>query len=167
MKIPKQWLHIGMNFIDTKQIYPIKNEPLFPKPIGGLWASPFELGSEYYSDWQRFRDEVWGNEKKEKGVIFRFEKNARIYVIHTQQDLIQLIQKVGYGKSPLPFMTNVTIDFEKAKEVYDVIYLTKQGQIETRNPFVNREYNLYGWDCESALILNPEVIGNQMPVLLQ
>ena len=44
------------------------------------------------------------------------------------------------------------LDFEKIAENYDAIWLTEKGMQETRwsNP------DLYGWDCETFLILNPK-----------
>lgn len=164
MNMPKQWLHLGNDIIDSEHFHPIKNEPLFPKPIGGLWASPLQLGSEHYSEWEKYSTHIWGSTKNQKAVIFQLKKNARVYVIDNQQDLIQLIEEVGSVKVPFYFKLNVTIDFEKTKELYDVIYLTKKGQSATRLPLINREYNLYGWDCESAVILNLDAIGKSLPV---
>ncbi|PLS19044.1 hypothetical protein CVD28_01170 [Bacillus sp. M6-12] len=164
MDIPKQWLHIGNNHIDINLIEDIRNAPLFPKPDGGFWASPFRFGTDYYSEWQGFSEYIWGKTKNEKAVIFYLKRNARVYSIDSQEDLIRLINEVGSVENPFPIKTTTILEFEKAKEYYDVIYLTSKGQQETRNPFSKREYKLTGWDCESCLILNPMVIGKQMPV---
>ena len=47
------------------------------------------------------------------------------------------------------------IDFEKMSKKFDAIYLTEQGEYKTR--FIDR-YSLYGWDCESILIMNKNII---------
>jgi hypothetical protein len=167
MGIPKHWLHIGTNQITIEGFQPIINDPLFPKPIGGIWASPFQLGESYYSQWHEFSDYVWGNNKREKGVVFTLHNHARVYVIDSQKDLIQLIDKVGMVENHFPLLKKVILDFEKAKELYDVIYLTKEGQSQTRYPMTNRDYNLMGWDCESCLILNPMTIKNQVTVSIK
>lgn len=171
MNIPTQWLHIGTHIIDKEQFKPIKNIPLFPKPDGGIWASPLQLNETYRSDWHQFCMGVWGKTMNQKGVVFSFKRNSRFYVIDTHKDLIGLTEKTGIATDALTeqlsvFMKRSHVDFEKATKLYDVIYLTQQGQYETRTPFQNREYNLYGWDCESCLILNPDVIETQLPISL-
>jgi len=42
------------------------------------------------------------------------------------------------------------LDFEQLSKTYDAVWLTYNGERKTRysNP------DLYGWDCESVLILN-------------
>lgn len=47
------------------------------------------------------------------------------------------------------------ISFNSLKERYDAIWLTETGQWKTR---LSRPLNLYGWDCESLVILNKRVI---------
>ena len=47
------------------------------------------------------------------------------------------------------------IDFKEASKTWDAIFLTEKGQRETR---FTHPKNLYGWDCESVLILNSNII---------
>jgi len=42
-------------------------------------------------------------------------------------------------------------DYEECATRYDAIHLTDRGQWATR---MTHPKNLYGWDCESVLILN-------------
>lgn len=81
MKIPKHWIHIGHDVIDFKQFKSVRNISLSPKPIGGLWASPFKLTGDYKSSWHSFTASIWGEYKNQKSVVFTFKKEARIYVI--------------------------------------------------------------------------------------
>ena len=166
MKIPKHWLHIGTNELTIQQFKKPHNHPFLSKPRGGIWASPFWLDDSYHSDWHEYMFGIWGKSRRLKGVVFSFKENTRFYVINSQQDLIELIDKVGKTQSPLPVTFNVGINFENAMNAYDVIYLTEQGQNETRMPFQNTEYNLYGWDVESCVVLNPHVIEEQMPLTI-
>lgn len=169
MKIPEQWLHIGTDAIERHKFRPIINRMGMPKAYGGLWASPYRLNADYYSDWQEFWHREMGVTGRHDAVIFSFKKAARIFVIDTQDDLIRLIDEVGAAESILPLRSLKQIDFENAKNHYDVIYLTEQGQWETRMPFERMEYNLYGWDVESCFILNYDVIENQrsMSILVE
>lgn len=167
MYIPEKWLHIGTNRLTVKSFTPIKNDPVVPKPHGGIWASSLLFHQDYYSHWQEFSINTFGKRKKDKqGVIFSLKRNARIYVIDTQEDLMNLVKEVGIAKSPIPYLNTVLVDFERAQQFYDVIYLTRKGEVETKRPLVHREYNLCGWDVESCLIMNPYVIGRQLPVTL-
>lgn len=44
------------------------------------------------------------------------------------------------------------LDFELLAKNYDAIWLTENGQSETHLYY---PINLYGWDCETVLIMNP------------
>jgi hypothetical protein len=57
-------------------------------------------------------------------------------------------------------------NFEKAAEKYDMIYLTKKGERDTRLPWIKREYNFYGYDCECGILLNYK-IRSQKPIKLK
>lgn len=47
-------------------------------------------------------------------------------------------------------------DFETLSKTYDCIWLTEKGECETHFlPYPNFSNDLYGWDCESLLIMNP------------
>ena len=59
----------------------------------------------------------------------------------------------------MPFFEGVMKfpDFEKVALEFDAIHLTTRGMMETRfTPFETPD--LYGWDCESVLVLNRDVI---------
>lgn len=94
-------------------------------------------------------------------VIIDFKDDVKFFVIDSQEDLIELINIIGEATSELikiiPSIWKIP-NFEVAAEVFDVIYLTNEGQWKTRMPFQNHEYSLYGWDCESTLILNFDCI---------
>ena len=125
---------------DIKLFKPIKNR-MHTKPEGGLWGSPVDC--EY--GWRQWcEDEGYGD------LSSKFKTNCigNTLIINHLIDLNNFIwQKNDY--------CNDFPDYEKMlKSGVDIIYLTESGQRETRfsNP------GLYGYDCESVLIMNPACI---------
>lgn len=134
----------------------IKNagtEGIWCKPIGGLWASP--LDSKFsWRDW--CRAENFRDTGKQVKVILDIDMGNFI-TIKSEADLSQL---PWYHLAGLNLME--AIDFEKlAADGIDGIYLTEQGQWATRFSFPR---TLYGWDCESILILNERCISHYQVV---
>lgn len=170
--IPKLWLHMGPEELKKEAYNEIKNQMMFNKPYGGLWASPYEEreSGRYLSDWHEQSVQM-GFEESKKAVLFSFKKNARVCVIDNQEDLIQVVNTYPANESypnELKFLIrHKYIDYEKLKQDYDVIYLTEKGQWTTRNPLTNWEYSLYGWDCASCIVLNFDVIDKQLKVTIQ
>jgi len=124
---------------------PIKNREWI-KPHGGLWSSPIdsELG---WADWCKSND--YGNLSQS----FEFEFEGNVFVIDSYDDALSApiltCDVLDYKKH--------YIDFEKLIALgYDAVWLTECGEYETRN--FNRPLSLYGWDCESVLIMNPDCI---------
>ncbi len=130
----------------------VKNDN-FNKPLGGMWSSP--VNSNY--GWIDFcKNEEFRLESLNEH--FEFKIDGTIYTIDTVEDLYRC-PKLNPSWSD----TTYYIDFEQMIKIgYDAIYLTENGQHETR---FHREYNrsidnftLYGWDVECVLILNFDCI---------
>jgi hypothetical protein len=144
--IENEFITYGSNKFDKNKFDPIKNMD-FIKPHGGLWSSP--INSEWgWKDWcinNGFREEKLSNWFK-----FRLRKDSIILIIDNLNDLKELyeIEKVitSYG--------DIFPDFEKLSKSFDGILLTDIGELATRLTYPG----LYMWDCESLLVLNPEVI---------
>lgn len=111
---------------------------------GGLWTSPVE--SEW--GWRQWGEsENYGNFDHSFDVEFA----GSVYEIDNYADL----EAIPKGNTERKFTT--AIDFERlVNEGIDAIHLTIAGQIATR--FIDRPFNMYGWDCETVLILNPLTI---------
>lgn len=129
-------IHYGSQVYDGNKFKEIKNS--WTKPNGGLWTSPVDSLYGWY-DWcksENFRDCNIENS-------FRLKLNigAKICKIDTLEDLLNLPIYKTYPRY---------LDFEKISLIYDCIWLTVNGQYDTRYS----EPNLYGWDCESVLLLN-------------
>lgn len=120
---------------------------LFIKPYGGLWCSP--LDSAYgWIDW--CKAESFGDITHEQRVILDVDM-TNFVVIDSVEDMES---KLLWGQIiHSPFQA---IDFEKiVQQGIDGVYLTEDGQYQTRFSYPR---NLYGWDCETVLILNERCI---------
>lgn len=129
-------IHYGETKYDPDRVKPIRNQWI--KPKGGLWTSPID--SNY--GWIDFCD--FRPIDKDEYFEVILTDNCRILKIDSFEDFIVL-----------PFMDDKYLDFEEISKEYDVIWLTEKGESETRCEYPK---SLYGWDCESVLILNPSVI---------
>ena len=138
-------IHFGSSRYNKSKVHPIKNEN-WCKPKGGLWTSP--INSNYgWKEWceaENFRDCFFENSFK-----LKLKDDAKIFIIDSLSDLQKapLVDfKIGehYQKQYL--------NFELIANSYDAIWLTEKGQHQTH---LSYPLSLYGWDCESVLILNP------------
>lgn len=140
-----------------KPIY-IKNAELndeggyWCKPKGGIWASPVESGY----GWKEWCDGAeFENLEKMVKVEMKIDIEKFI-VIDKHSDMNKLPWYVRIPGTRIEF-----IDFEKlVNEGIEGIHLTEQGEKKTRFPYIfsDKHRNLYGWDCESILILNERCI---------
>jgi hypothetical protein len=141
----RQLIHFGSPAYLPQTVKPIVNDN-WSKPKGGLWTSPVDSlwGWKDWCEFEQFRECDEDNSFK-----LQFKLDANILVIDCLQDL-----------KKLPMQTVVVTheyqkkypDFELLAKQYDAIWLTEVGEQETRMSY---PANLYGWDCESVLILNP------------
>lgn len=148
----KNWIFINNDKITKEKFNRIQNGS-FIKPKGGLWLSPYTKDNEYTSQWHYFlTNEMDINTKGMKGTIVRIKENARILVIDSLDDLKKIFEKY---ELPLDVSTFFRVlDFEKLAKDYDAILLTEKGQWLTRLS----QPNLYGWDIESMLVMNFDII---------
>jgi len=157
IKVPKIHVILGKQLLDKDKFNPIKNREGFSKPKGGLWASPYYPNRKYVSAWHEWCDCEQSDWLTNDSVVLELKDDIRCFVIDSQRDLIKLFYIVGEARSDyLCFMNSIlkVLDFENAAKMFDAIYLTEKGQWETRMPLQRQQYNLYGWDCESILIMN-------------
>lgn len=131
---------IGERF-DSSKFEPIQNR-LFVKPLGGLWASPTE--TKYgWRDW--CIEESFRIERLEES--FEFWYSGNVLKVDSVADLDRMTWVAVYDIMQYP-------DFEAMQNSgVDAIWLTERGQSQTRY-LPGR--NLYGWDCECVLVMNPD-----------
>jgi|GEM_PF-2510319 len=132
--------HYGARQYDPSKFKPITDDHLV-KPRGGFWASP--VGCNY--GWREWCDaESFGD----LSTHFDIEFEGVALVIDSLED----------ARDQLPWvelMPNWSFPLFQPLEMsgIDAVYLTERGQQETR---FARPHSLYGWDCESVLVMNPK-----------
>ena len=137
-------IHYGHKYFDGNLFMEIKNRELgFVKPYGGLWAS--NINAKYgWKDW--CKDNRFRKCSIENSFKFKLKDNTRILRI----DNADTLKELPIVDSPYKF-TWINLDFEKIKNEYDAIevLISKDQQLY---------WVLYGWDCDSLLILNKDCI---------
>lgn len=163
--IEEKFITYGLGNFDPEKFEPIKNTKYNIKPKGGLWSSP--KNSKFgWKDWCE-AERYYKNSGLRNYFEFNLDKSSRVYIIDNFFDLTLIPYKIiDPLYSSLSFGQNF-IDYEEMTKDYDAIWLTAKGQWETRLPesdglfdIDGHSISLYGWDCESLLILNKDIIVN-------
>ena len=136
------------------------------KPLGGLWSSTYTPYKHHQSDWIEWCTWDMPEWIGRDNILLEIKDDARIYRINSEKDLTNLysIYPNNYPSAHTGYM-GCFLDYEKIKKEFDIIWLTPLGQQETRYHIdmkgewndgirYDRYLDLYGWDCESSLILN-------------
>ena len=154
------WISYGTEQYDPLKFKPIDyTDPgavLNNKPWGGLWACP-ENGILSWHNW--CKSENYFTNSLNKSFKFKLKPKAKIYVIDTEEDLVNISTSLRYG-----FMIGqgyYCIDFERLlREGYDGIYVTDNAVIKLRRTCGKNEnvIGLKSWDVESLCVFNPDVI---------
>ena len=146
-----KYIHYGCNHFDINKFLPIVNQDHdWTKPKqGGLWAS--QVDTEY--DWKQWCiSEDFHIDRLNTYFTFELTPDARICHLRTCYDLKKLPEL-----QPIVVSSYYKIDFENAMKTYDAIqlHLSEQPEYDYKEDLY---FKLYGWDCDSILILNPSVI---------
>lgn len=134
--------HYGATAYLPEKVLPVKNDNWVKPKEGGLWTSPTDSkwGWREWNDMEQFRDCDERN-----SFIVRLKENAKLFIIDSFEDLKNAPLLDSHYKRVL--------DFEYLATKYDAIWLTAKGQTATH---LTGDVDLYGWDCETVLILNPD-----------
>ena len=140
------YIHYGHNKFRIPD--PIKNLDYFDKPRGGLWASrkDDEFGWKDWCEREEFHLESFN-----QCFEFTLKNSARILVLDCldQLDSLPQINDANHQFIKGDTFSECLLDFEKLAQEYDAIELTNIGAFY---------WALYGWDCNSILIMNPDII---------
>ena len=130
------------NSFSVRKFVPVSNYHF--KPKGGLWASPVK-SSFGWKDW--CKAEGFGDLSSH----FVFQFSGNVLKIDSLKDALEM-----------PWCSFIDIpsleypDYDGMVHLgIDAIHITAKGERETRFIFPK---NLYGWDCESVLVMNPNGI---------
>lgn len=148
----KKYIHYGSPKFVAGLFHTITNCDGFNKPRGGLWASPVD--AEY-----SWREWVEGNnfypERLAKSFEFKLSDSARVLELTPEnvwelpEDEKAFMKRDRHERNALSMVYG--IDFEALAREYDVLECSL-----SRYPSLY--WSLYGWDCDSILVMNPDVI---------
>lgn len=139
------YIHYGHKEFDINKFMTPKNRQWCNKPLGGLWASRTDAkhGWKHWCEQEDFRECT-----KDNAFTFKISDNANILYINCVAD----VDKLPDQKTDLSFTHLKTVDFEQLiADGIDAIELNISNDWDLY-------IALYGWDCDSTLILNPDVI---------
>ena len=144
------YTHFGSKEFNKERFRKIENRDAFNKPSGGFWAS--RDGAEYgWKEWNENNCFATCNENNK--IVFQLAENARVLELHSVMDAKMMKNEYQapntYGLPTFGFVD--FIDFEGIAKDYDAIefFLSDDGGLYDE---------MYGWDCDSILILNPDVV---------
>lgn len=147
----KKYIHYGHKKFERVRFCPIRNRECFSKPDGGLWASPVD--AKYgWSGWCEENDFRECNEDNS----FTFTLREGANVLHIRD--IEYLERLPQIKSEYALWCQ--LDFEKLLEDgIDAIELhLSEEDVSNLTVCEGLYWSLYGWDCDSILIMNPNVI---------
>ena len=140
----KTYIHYGHDHFCKSLFSPIKNRHSLTKPLGGLWASDVDA----VRGWKDWCDDNGFREcEKDNSFKFIITDNANILTINSSNDL----ENLPKGEDKYGMSSWVILDFEKISQEYDAI----EVNISSDSMLY---YLLYGWDCDSILVMNPDVV---------
>lgn len=148
--------HYGHSKFDKNKFIKISNQYYSNKPRGGLWSSPTK---DYDVNWYEWcKAEEFCTYSLRKHFDFTLKDDARILVIKDIKDLDKLPRYNTEHKHEA-FITD--IDFKKLAEDYDalMVYIYRSSDLTDEEKLCDGiYYKLYGWDVDTLLVLNPEVV---------
>lgn len=144
--------HYGATHFVKEKVREIKNNIDWTptKPSGGFWGTPVnaQWGWKDWCESEGFRD---CDEKD--SFTFTLKDGARVLDIYTSSD-VDKIPRARKSVDTMDFLLafmgipQMFLDFEEVAKSYDAI------EIHGENGF----YALNAWDCDSILIMNPDVV---------
>ena len=145
------YIHYGSRAFDPLRFMPIKNVECMSKPNGGLWGSP--VGAEY--GWDKLcAEKGLGDCSEEDSFGFTLVDGSKVCHINSAKDLRKLPRIKTFSA---PYMW-VCLDFERiVVNGVDAIQLNIGSERFTakHERLCNK---LYGWDCDTILVLNKNAI---------
>jgi len=145
------YIHYGHKEFNINLFEPIKNLFYRNKPLGGLWASPIKSENNWKSWCEMNSFRVC---EEENSFCFILSPDANIYRIDESAHAMQMPQI--WQRYPEWF------DILRGEESFpDFEYMLSCG-IDAILYNLSNDDRLYwilnGWDCDSLLVMNPDVI---------
>ena len=145
------YIHYGHIMFDPSEFEAPENVPLFSKPRGGLWGSPIDAKFGWK---QWYKRENFADCTGENSFQFCLSDAARVFHIRSVEDAKQIPKQ----EVPFPTVMKIIPDFEQmVSEGWDAVELHLSEEPPS-DYFSGLYFNLYGWDCDSIVVLNKDVI---------
>lgn len=144
------YIHYGHTAFDPDIFKSIANERGWIKPTGGLWASPVDA-ERGWKDW--CEDESFRECTEDNSFKFTMRDGAKIFYIDSKEALEELADHYGNSKDDWFHCFMLTnIDFEQMlKDGWDGLEISISKYWELYHA-------LYGWDCDSIVVLNKDAV---------
>lgn len=140
-----KYVHYGHKQFLKQKFVEISNTG-WVKPDGGLWASP--VNADYgWKEW--CKNENFRECSEDNALYFTLAAGANIIHIRRLEDLKDLPED---NTALFKLSDTVFLDFEKMRN-------SGIDAIELHLSEDHRLYwALYGWDCDSILVMNPNIV---------
>lgn len=128
--------------VDKDKFKEIKNRTELTKPFGGFWGSRLDTTN----GWKNWCEDTEFETNLNEFFIFTLSDKAKVLIINDCNQLNDLPKRDGFTSR---IWSN--IDFEKLSKKYDAIevLISQDSQLY---------FQLYGWDCDSILVMNPDIV---------
>lgn len=148
----KEYIHYGCTEFRKELFNSVRNRK-FIKPNGGFWASPLDSERSWESWCISNEMNSWLNGGS---FTFTLTDDAKVYHIYSIADLYELPR----NKTAVALFNEYYIDFEACvRSGIDAIELHLSEERDNHDGFMKGLYwELYGWDVDSLLIFNPDII---------
>ena len=153
----KIYVHYGTTKFDKNQFKPIETFPFFPKPKGGFWASAKDAKFGW-KEWNK--QENYQETRDDNKIEFKLSPEARILRLESTQDIADAVSRYPtevpkeIQSSDLHGILRLTLcplDFNAIARDYDAIEVIVSN-------WNGVSHMLPMWDCDSIVIMNPDVI---------
>lgn len=148
--------HFGNNNFVYSYFTPVTNNEWSNKPHGGLYACPTKDVDISWESWCKSNDFM--TDRLNKHFDFTLKDNARVLTIKDIKDLDKLPRFREDNDSSL---FSIGIDFEKLSKDYDALMVWIYRSSDISQDTLSWDgiyYKLYGWDVDTLLVMNPDVI---------
>lgn len=156
-----EYVHYGCNADDynINKFKKVKNIPFSTKPSGGFWASRSVDRKNMVFDWAAFCREAEFQWKGDLDCKFYFclDIDAHIAVIKSIADY-KILPKIKSIKDIIKWEITF-IDFEECvRQGIDAIEYAYSVAHQNENIGDEMDIAMLGWDCDSILIMNSDII---------